>query len=773
MNSLSIFQRLMVTATVFLVLLGLIVGFSIFQVRGVSDILQHVNNINSVKQRYAINFRGSVHDRAIAMRDVTLITDEPALKKRLADIDLLAAKYADSANKMDDLFQANADTVSDDEKRLLADIKAREAIALPMLAKVIATREQGQFREAQKLVLDEGAQPFVNWLAATNHLIDHEEALNKTESAVVTGIVGRFGWLMLMALSVVGVLIMAVMAQTGRGLKKVLGGEPAEVADVTKKVATGDFSTHIPLASGDTTSLFANVAKMQESLKEASIKALDSIARIDAINSAQAVIEFEMDGTVVTANDIFLKATGYRLDEVKGKNHSMFVEPGYRQSAEYKEFWDALRRGENQVSQCKRIGANGREIWLQASYNTLYQDGKPYKVIKYATDVTDQARMKKGLDDATLQQARAKQVLDDAVTETQAVVQSAIAGNLVSRIPLQGKTGEIAELCQGINALLEATMTLITSVRAAAEQVQSGAQEISRGNTDLSQRTEHQASSLEETAASMEEMTAAVKNNADNAAQANQLALAARDQAEQGGAVVQSAVRAMSEINGSSKKISDIIGVIDDIAFQTNLLALNAAVEAARAGEQGRGFAVVASEVRNLASRSAAAAKEIKGLIQESVSKVEDGTKLVDASGKVLQDIVSGVKKVTDVVAEIAASSQEQASGIEQVNKAVMSMDEGTQQNAALVEQATAAAQSLNEQAANLTQMIARFQIGSESAQAPAARATPARGPSRAAPERRGPNRAFAKAAAKPAVTSVAAQASAASGGGNSEWQEF
>jgi len=210
-------------------------------------------------------------------------------------------------------------------------------------------------------------------------------------------------------------------------------------------------------------------------------------------------------------------------------------------------------------------------------------------------------------------------------------------------------------------------------------------------------------------------MTATVKSNAQNAAQASQLALAARDQADRGSAVVQSAVIAMREINASSRKIADIVGVIDDIAFQTNLLALNAAVEAARAGEQGRGFAVVASEVRNLASRSAAAAKEIKGLIQDSVAKLDDGTQLVGASGKVLQDIVAEVKKVTDVIADIAASSHEQASGIEQVNRAVASMDSVTQQNAALVEEASAAAQALTAQASNLGLLMARYQFGEPS----------------------------------------------------------
>jgi methyl-accepting chemotaxis protein len=231
----------------------------------------------------------------------------------------------------------------------------------------------------------------------------------------------------------------------------------------------------------------------------------------------------------------------------------------------------------------------------------------------------------------------------------------------------------------------------------------------------------------------MEQMTSTVKNNADNAAQANQLASAARDQAERGGSVVGSAVAAMGEINASSKRIADIISVIDEIAFQTNLLALNAAVEAARAGEQGRGFAVVASEVRNLASRSAEAAKEIKALINDSVGKVTEGTKLVDESGKVLAEIVGRVKKVTDVMAEIASSSREQASGIEQVNKAITMMDDVTQQNAALVEEASAASQALTEQASNLTQLISRYKLPAVAHSAPEE--------ARGAPERRSPNR--------------------------------
>src|SRR6185437_10447225 len=295
--------------------------------------------------------------------------------------------------------------------------------------------------------------------------------------------------------------------------------------------------------------------------------------------------------------------------------------------------------------------------------------------------------------------------------EMQGMLSAVVAGDLGSRIDLSGKSGFFEAMSRGVNQLADTMAEVVSRVKGVAAEVHRGADEISAGNANLSQRTEEQSSSLEETASSMEEMTTTVKQNADNAAQANQLALAARDQAEKGGTVVSHAVAAMAGINDASKKIADIIGVIDDIAFQTNLLALNAAVEAARAGEQGRGFAVVASEVRSLAGRSATAAKEIKELIQDSVRKVEDGSVLVTQSGQTLEKIVASVKKVSDIVAEIAAASREQSSGIEQVNRAVMQMDELTQQNAALVEQATAASQAMAEQVRGLNEMLARYRI--------------------------------------------------------------
>jgi methyl-accepting chemotaxis protein len=297
------------------------------------------------------------------------------------------------------------------------------------------------------------------------------------------------------------------------------------------------------------------------------------------------------------------------------------------------------------------------------------------------------------------------------VERTREVIDAAAAGDLTRRLDARMESPELCAMAEGINSLLDSMAAMVRGIKSTAAEVSRSAEEISAGNTNLSRRTEEQSASLEETASSMEQMTSTVKQNADNAAQASQLALAARDQAERGGVVVNQAVAAMADINEASKKIADIIGVIDEIAFQTNLLALNAAVEAARAGEQGRGFAVVASEVRNLAGRSASAAKEIKGLIRDSVRKVGDGSQRVTQSGHTLQEIVASVKKVSDIVAEIAAASREQSAGIEQVNRAVMQMDALTQQNAALVEQATAAAQNMVGQARELGEDMGRYRV--------------------------------------------------------------
>ena len=360
-------------------------------------------------------------------------------------------------------------------------------------------------------------------------------------------------------------------------------------------------------------------------------------------------------------------------------------------------------------------------------------------------------------------------------------LQSDYAASVATRIA-QGDLSLTVDVTKSDGtSLLYAMSEMATNLRRLVSEVSAGAQtvsdtsaQIAQGNLDLSQRTEEQASTLEETASSMEELTSTVTQNAHSAKQASQLAVGASDVARKGGQVVGQVVSTMTGISDASRKISDIIGVIDGIAFQTNILALNAAVEAARAGEQGRGFAVVAAEVRNLAQRSAAAAKEIKTLIGDSVNKVEAGTRLVDAAGKTMEEIVTSVSKVSELIAEIAAASQEQSSGIEQVHTAITQMDQVVQQNASLVEEATAATESMKEQAASLLQTVSRFNLGGSDAAfaalretAPAAVAAPAPVSHAMAPM---------PIKVRPSAKAPAAQLNAPfapPGRGNGEWQEF
>jgi methyl-accepting chemotaxis protein len=348
------------------------------------------------------------------------------------------------------------------------------------------------------------------------------------------------------------------------------------------------------------------------------------------------------------------------------------------------------------------------------------------------------------------------------VLDTNMLSEAAADGRVTVRADASAHQGDFRKVVEGVNATLETIVAPILIVKEAAETINTAAGEISSGNNDLSSRTEQQASSLEETAASMEELASTVKQNAENAKQANQLAMAASGVAIKGGDVVGQVVMTMANINESARKIEDIISVIDGIAFQTNILALNAAVEAARAGEQGRGFAVVAGEVRNLAQRSASAAKEIKELITDSVSKTTEGTAQVENAGKTMEEIVTSVKRVSDIIAEIAAASNEQSTGIDQVNQAVTSMDEVTQQNAALVEEAAAAAESLVEQANQLNEAMSVFKLGNQSSSERRVKSNPMRA-------------SYSGMKHKTASKSVSAPAkvSVKTGTDDSEWEEF
>jgi methyl-accepting chemotaxis protein len=793
-------------------------------------------------------------------------------------------------------------------------------------------------------------------------------------------------------------------------------------------------------------------------------------AQVSAVREALAVIEFDLGGHVLDANENFLSIFGFRLEELRGKHHRALVDPDEAATPAYRAFWEALGRGERASGRYRRFAKDGREVWLEASYNPLRDaEGKPYKVVKYAIDITasmqasaqhlrvshalenvttnvmiadnerrivymnpavremleaaqsdirkeipgfevkglmgacidsfhknpahqekmlaaledtyrteiklggrtfgliaspvfdadgsragtvvewqdrtaelkleaqiaeraekekaiaeDNLRVRNALDNVTtnvmiadndrnivymnksleamlgeveadlrkdlphfdvrkvmganidifhknpahqirviesLRETFSTEIkvggrilsltlnpivdeqgercgtvvewldrtLEDAVErEIGGIVNGAARGDFSSRVARDGKTGFFERLARGMNELLDtneqafnevlsilgsmaegdltkritadyegtfgqlkadanATMEKLTqmvvSIRRASESINVAAREIAAGNADLSSRTEQQAASLEETASSMEELTATVKQNAENAQQANEQAQSASAVATRGGTVVEQVVATMGDINDSSKKISDIIGVIDGIAFQTNILALNAAVEAARAGEQGRGFAVVAGEVRNLAQRSAAAAKEIKELISTSVDKIKGGTELVNKAGTTMDEILASVKRVTDIMGEITSASAEQSSGIEQVSLTVQQMDEVTQQNAALVEEASAAARSMEEQAGTMEELVQQFRVV-EDGEARGAGMRKASAADKPAPQPKP-----APTAAQPAAKPVAAQkpgdknglngqhppaiAAAGEGAGAEQWTSF
>lgn len=437
------------------------------------------------------------------------------------------------------------------------------------------------------------------------------------------------------------------------------------------------------------------VVKVAADVTETKMKAAENQGKIDAISRAQGVIEFTTDGLVITANSNFLAVLGYQLSEIQGKHHRMFVPPDYANSGEYQEFWRALNRGEYVAREFRRIGKGGKEIWIQASYNPIFDlDRRVTRIVKFATDVSERVR---------------------DVTHLANCLRALSQGDVSLRIETTF-IPELEQLRTDFNSSVQSMRETLQRVGENSGAIQSGTTEIRSAADDLSRRTEQQAASLEETAAAVTEITATLKGTARRAEDAGHLVAQTKANAEKSGDVVRQAVDAMSRIKGASDKIFNIISVIDEIAFQTNLLALNAGVEAARAGDAGRGFAVVAAEVRALAQRSADAAKEIKGLINESVDEVESGVSLVGDAGQALERIVSEVQDIDKNVSAIVSAAQQQATALQEISAAVGSIDQNTQQNAAMVEETTAASHSLASQVDELMRLLARFRLGSERA---------------------------------------------------------
>ncbi len=578
------------------------VGLAFFAERQVSNIqksLATINDVNSVKQRYTINFRGSVHDRAINLRDVVLVGTPAEVDASVATIERLAEAYAKSAKPLDDLMAAG-NGVTADEQEILAGIKATEIKTQPLITEVIRLQRAGMADAAKALLMQRARPAFIEWLGRINQFIDLEEAKNKVVGSEARAVADAFTWMIVVFCGGGLVLGSAVAFWATRSIKPL-----RDLTAVMRQLAAGDSAVAIP----------ASDRRDEIGAMAATVRIFKDTAQERAqLQAGAAAFQQELDGKLKQKEQAF---------EMVGREQKAVVE--------------------------------------------------------------DMAQALSGL----------------------------AKGNLTSRLD-RAFAAEYEKLRADFNDASASLRDALRSIATATDGISSGSDQIAHASDDLSRRTEQQAASLEETAAALNLITVTVKKMAGGAGEAAQVVATTRQEAENSGAIVQEAVHAMGKIKESSNQISQIVGVIDEIAFQTNLLALNAGVEAARAGDAGRGFAVVASEVRGLAQRSAEAAKEIKALISASTSQVDSGVALVGQTGSALKGIIDKVATMDTLVREISASSQEQATGLAEVNVAVNQMDQVVQQNAAMVEESTAAAHALRGETEELATIVSRFQFGEE-----------------------------------------------------------
>ncbi|MGX1995780.1 methyl-accepting chemotaxis protein [Xanthomonas axonopodis pv. cassiae] len=693
--NLRIGQRLALGFLAIIVLMVILTVVGIQRVRSIDQQLTAINEVNSVKQRYAINFRGSVHDRAIALRDVVLMDDPADRHAAEQSIDKLAADYARAAQPLDDMIARSTDAK---EKDILRQIKSIEQRTLPLIAQVRAFRDAADKAQAEQHLLLQARPAFIAWLASINAFIDLQEAKNRQAARQAVATARGFAMLMVMS-TVVALLLGAAIAFL---LTRSVVLPLRQSLRLAQRINDGDLRSQDAATGNDESGqLLRAMQQMQRRLQEVIWAQRSMAARHDA-----GEISYRTDpqgfpgeyGDMVQDTNALVHAhvqTQLRMTQVMG---SYAIGDLTQDIEQYPGEKSAITATMQQVKRnLQAINAQIQELTQAACAGDFALRGKA------ETFEHDFRLMVENLNTMMA-------TSDTNLASFSGLLRAIADGDLTVR--MSGNFhGVFASMRDDANSTVHRLTDIVTRIQTTSNSISFAAEDIASGNQQLAQRSEQQAASLEETAASMEELTSTVKQNAEHATRANQLARGAAAIASEGRDVVGQVIEQMSGIEASSRRIADIISVIDGIAFQTNILALNAAVEAARAGEQGRGFAVVASEVRTLSHRSSDAAKEIKRLIDDSVQRVADGSTLVHKAGTTMGEIVTSVQHVTDIMAHISAASQEQAGGIEQVNHTIAQMDETTQHNVRLVEAASTAAHALEQHSAQLTRAVEVFKV--------------------------------------------------------------
>ncbi|MBB5876298.1 methyl-accepting chemotaxis protein [Xanthomonas sp. 3498] len=684
-------RRLGVAFGILILLSGLLVTIGLITMAKAHHELDSIVHGNMEKVRLSNEMLDANTNVEIGLLAITIVDDDATNQKMLDIVQTSRVRFKAAHDALSAMPTSLA------ERQAIAHIEAQRATSVQLNNQVLALDKKGQNAQAQALLLGDASAAMQKQQAAIRANADLQRRLSKEAYAISSAAMARGRFVMIAGgLSVL--LISSLLAWT---ITRSLTGPLGRAIRASEAIADGRLDNDVTTEARDEPGrLLVAMERMQAQLQRFS-------------SETALMIELHADKDI--SHRMPQDFPGVYGELSKGINTMMF------------EHLDAIVDAIGVLNEYANGDLSRDARRLPGSRAVLHEsmDAAKFSLLAINTEIKRLAAAAAAGDfsargDAAhfqhdfrlmVQDLNAMmEVSDHNLGKLSALLQSIAAGDLTAR--MQGEFhGVFATMRGDANATADQLTGIVGRIQTAAVSINAAATEIAAGNDDLSQRTEQQAASLEETAASMEELTSTVKQNAEHARQANQLASGAAAVASQGGNAVGQVIETMSGIEASSKKIADIIGVIDGIAFQTNILALNAAVEAARAGEQGRGFAVVASEVRTLAQRSSNAAKEIKSLIDDSVSRVATGSVLVDQAGKTMAEIVASVQRVTDIMGEIAAASQEQSAGIEQVNQTVTQMDETTQQNAALVEEATAAARSMEQQALGLSQAVALFKL--------------------------------------------------------------